>query len=277
MSVLGGLLLSGAGGLLAVAGVRRLLTAVSLSRNEATPLRDVAAAEGPVEFAGEAKPGDEARAFEAPFSGTETLCCTVWMETGDRHRTDVEGLELPGPQDPETYRNTDQAWLLAETDEIRRQFVVEDGGTRVAVDPAGADLDVTDHVGETALTVAAGDSLPDDVRDRLEALHEAETGFDGTPEKWDREDDRVNYREARLEPGTPVHVAGGAVEAVPEEWGSSTAATVGNPGGDTRYLISRGTESGVVRRHLVQFATGVSVGLVLLLLGVHTLDLVTLV
>jgi hypothetical protein len=271
MSVVVGLALCAFGGLLAVAGVRRLGTAVSLYRTDAVPLRDVPRIDGPVEFEGQARsPADEAP-MEAPFSGKDALCCEVWMETEDRHRTDVEGLEVGDTKEPETYRNTEQSWLLAETDRFRRPFVVADGGTRVAVDPANADLDITGHMGETVLTVDSGESLPDDVHERLARLDREGVEFDTAFETWDREDDRVKYREARLEPGDPVHVAGGAVENVPDEWGAEVDATVGGSGTGDRFLISQGTESSVVRKHFIQFITGVVVGTILLVLGISAL------
>lgn len=271
MSLIGGLALAAFGGLLTIAGVRRLLTAVSLSRSEAVPVRTVPKSESPVEFDGRSEPRADEGALEAPFSGEESLCCQVWMETASRHRTDTEGLEVGDSKEPADYQNTEQSWLLAERDEFRRSFVVADGGARVVVDPEGADLQLTGHMGETALTVASGESLPDDVRARLESLDQSDLDFDARPETWDSEDDRVKYREARLEPGDPVHVAGGTVESVPDEWGSGIDATVGASETSDRFLISEGTESSVVRKHLVQFGTGVTVGLALLGLGLHVL------
>jgi hypothetical protein len=46
MSLIGGLLVSSLGVLLVGSGVRRLLTAVSLSRSEATPVGEVARTDG---------------------------------------------------------------------------------------------------------------------------------------------------------------------------------------------------------------------------------------
>jgi hypothetical protein len=267
MSVVVGVALCAFGGLLVVAGVRRLGTAVSLSRTDAVSLRDVPRTDGPVEFEGQARSLADEDPLEAPFSGEDALCCAVWMETGDRHRTDVDGAEVLESKEPETYRNTEQSWLLAESDEFEQPFVVADGGARVAVDPTDADLDITGHMGETVLTVDAGESLPDEIHGRLERLDRAGITFDTAVETWTRDDERVKYREARLEPGDPVHVAGGAVTHVPDEWGSNVDATVGAPETDDRFLISQGTESSVVRKHFVQFITGVVAGTILLVLG----------
>ena len=159
--------------------------------------------------------------------------------------------------EPADYENTESALQLAETGEIRRSFVVEDGGGRVAVDPDGADLDITGHMGETVLTVDAGETLPEAVHNRLRTLDELEAEFDGTVETWTRENDRVIYCEARLEPGTSVHVAGATVESVSDEWGSATDASVSASDTDGRFLISEGTESDIVRNHVVQFITGI--------------------
>jgi hypothetical protein len=271
MSVVVGLALCAFGGLLAVAGVRRLGTAVSLSRTDAVSLRDVPRTDGTVEFEGQARSLADEDPLEAPLSGEDALCCAVWMETGDRHRTDVDGAEVLESKEPETYRNTEQSWLLAESDEFEQPFIVADGGARVAVDPANADLDITGHMGETVLTVDSGESLPDDVHERLARLDREGVEFDTAFETWDREDDRVKYREARLEPGDPVHVAGGAVENVPDEWGAEVDATVGGSGTGDRFLISQGTESSVVRKHFIQFITGVVVGTILLVLGISAL------
>lgn len=275
MSVIGGLLLSAFGGLLVVAGIRRLFTAVSVYRNEAIPVRRVAKSEGIVEFDGRVEPLAGEGTFEAPFSGEEALCCEVWMETKRRHRTDTEGLEIGNSKKPDNYRNTESSWLLAETDDIRRPFAVVEGGTRVTVDPDGAALDITGHMGETVLTVEGGDPLPAKVRARLDTLDGAEDEFDGSVKIWDREGDHVKYREARLEPGTPVHVAGATVEHVPDEWGSATDATVSGSDTDRRYLISEGIESDVVRKHFVQFITGTILGSGLLAVGLHALEIVT--
>jgi hypothetical protein len=126
-------------------------------------------------------------------------------------------------------------------------------------------------MGETVLTVDAGESLPDQVRERLERFDRAGIAFDTAVETWTRDDDRVKYREARLEPGDPVHVAGGVVEDVPDEWGTGHTATVGTSDADDRFLISEGTESSVVRDHLIQFSTGTTVGVLLVVLGLHVL------
>lgn len=271
MSLIVGLVLSGFGGLLVVAGVRRLFTAVAVHRSEAVPVRRVPQSGGVVEFDGRAEPLAGEDAFQAPFSGEEALCCAVWMETKDRHRTDTEGLEVGNSKEPANYRNTESAWMLVDSDDARRPFAVAEGGARVAVDPEGADLDVADHAGESVLTVDAGDPLPAEVRERLDALDQAGIDFDCSVETWTREGDRVQYRETRLEPGDPVHVTGGTVVSVPDEWGSSVDATVGAPDADAGFSVRRGTESSVVRDHLVQFGTGVAVGGVLLALGLHTL------
>jgi len=193
------------------------------------------------------------------------------MEVKGRHRTDTEGMEVAPSKKPEKYRNTDQSWRLAETGAIRRAFDVRDGGARVTVDPTDADLELTGHMGETVLTVDAGESLPEDVRERVTSLDRTESSFDGTPETWDRQSDDVQYREARLEPGDSVHVTGGVVENVPDDWGSEHSATVGAAASDERYLISEGTETDVVRTHLVKFSTGFVVGLALLGLGLYVL------
>lgn len=273
MSLLIGLVLCAFGSILVISGVRRLVTAVSLYRNEAIPVRNVAKSEDPVEFDGRAEPRADDGAFEAPFSGEPALCCEVWLETQSQHRTDAEGLELLGPDEPATQRNTRNTWLLAERDEIRRPFVVEEGGSRVELDPAGASLDITGHMGEVVSTVAPGESLPEDVRERLRTLDRMDVGFDCNPETWERENDRVQYREARLEPGDGVHVADGAVESVPEEWGSGISATVGSSGTGEQLRISEGSESTVVRTNVVQFVTGVVIGLVLFGLGLHALGI----
>ena len=267
MSVVVGVALCAFGGLLAAAGVRRLGTAVSVYRTDAVPLREIPKTDGSVEFEGRTRSPADEPSLEAPFSGEDVLYCKVWMETEDRHRTDVDGAEVLESKKPETYRNTEQSWLLAESDEFGRPLVVVDGGARVAVDPDEADLDITGHMGETVLTVDAGESLPDEVCGRLERLDRADIAFDTAVETWTRDDDRVKYREARLEPGDPVHVTGGVVTHVPDEWGSDVDAAVGAPETDDRFLISQGTESSVVRKHLVQFITGVVVGTILLVLG----------
>lgn len=270
MSVIGGLLVSGLGGLSVLAGIRRLLTAISLHRSHTVPVRDIPTEEGIVEFEGRVEPSIEEETFEAPFSGEEAVCCQVWMQTTDRHRTDTVQVGTH-QMEPENYENTESALQLAETGEIRRSFVVTDGGARVVVDPDEADLDITGHMGETVLTVESGDSLPTDVCDRLTRLDALDVEFDTDPETWDRESDRVTYREARLAPGNPVHILGGVVKDIPDEWGTGITAIVGAPDSNARFMINEGTESSVIRKHLIQFATGITVGLLLLTLGLHVL------
>jgi len=254
-------------------GLRRLRTALSLYRNDAVPVREVPRSDGAVEFDGRAEPPADEGALAAPFSGEPALCCEVWMEKKSiRPDTDEEGLKIYSSEDHVRMDDYEVTWGLAESDEIRRPFAVDEGGARVIVDPEGATLDITGHMGETVLTVDEGETLSEDARDRLAALDDGDGGFDATVDAWDDEEATVRYREARLEPGDRIHVAGGTVESVPDEWGSGVDATVGAADPD-RFRISRGTESAVVRRHMVQFVTGVIVGGAVLALGVRSLSL----
>jgi len=271
MSVVVGAVFSLFGGLLVVAGVKSLFTAVSLHRNDVLPVREVPKADPPVEFDGTAEATTDDGAFEAPFSGEESLYCDVWMEAKSRHRTDVDGVEVLGGEEPRRPSNTEPSWGLVERDDVRRRFVVREGGGRVVVDPTDADFEVDDgHMGETVLTVGEGETLSEAVRERLAALDDAGVEFDCEPATWDREEEAVRYSEVRLDPGEPVHVAGAAVQSQPEEWGSPVDATVGAMDGE-RLLVSEGTESSVVRKHYVQFVTGVVVGLGVLAIGVQAL------
>lgn len=247
-------------------GLGKLRTGLSLYRTDTTPLREIPQADGPVEFDGTAVALADKGAFVAPFSGEEALLCQIWVEKASTHYTDdEEGLDVnvsnsPVDGDPET------TWGLAQTAEIRREFVVSDGG-RVAVDPTDADLDITGHMGETVHQNGEGEPLSDAVRDRL-ADFDSER-FDGSLDRWEDEQSAVKYREERLEPNDTVHISDAVVQSTPEQWGSGIDATVG--GEDV--LLSRGTESAVIRRNLVQFVTGTIVGLGLLGLGARTLRL----
>lgn len=274
MSVIGGALVAGFGALLLLAGTRQLVTALSLYRGETAPLRDVATGEGTVEFEGQVQPPADEGSFAAPFSGTDALCCQVWMETEQRVN-EMDEVEFGDARNPEDDDHVDASWQLAETADLRQSFVVTDGGTRVAVDPAGADLDITGHMGETVLTTDAGEPLPDDVRDRVAAFDQSESGLDGGVETWTDDDRRVKYREARLEPGDTVHVTGGVADGGPDGWGSGVAATVAAPAGGGDFLISEGTKSEAVRKHVVQFVTGAAVGLVLLAVGLQVAGVLT--
>jgi len=281
MSVVGGALVAGVGGLFVLAGVKQLVTAVSVSRSEVVPVRDVATRDGPVEFDGRAEaPADEG-AFEAPFSGEEALYCEVWMKAKSQHGSgpQSEGIHLGDskPHDPDDTQSSNDMWGLAESGDVRQQFVVEEGGTRVSVDPEWATFEIDGHMGESVLGVGAGETLSEEVRTRLERLDEMDPEFDGSLEKWDREDQQVQYSEERLVPGDSVHVANGHVERAPDGWGTGVSATVGAPDAGGGFTIREGSESSVVRKHLVQFATGTVVGLALLALGLHAAGLVTLV
>jgi hypothetical protein len=271
MSLVVGAVFSLVGGLLVVAGVESLVTAVSLHRNDAVPVRAVTKADPPVEFDGTAEARTDDGAFAAPFSGEEALYCDVWIEAKSRHRTDVDGVAVLGGEGPRRPTNTDTSWGLVETADIERRFVVREGGARVVVDPTNADFDVDDgHTGETVLTVGEGETLSEDVRERLAALDDTGVDFDCDPATWDRAEDAVRYSEVRLDPGEPVHVAGAAVQSRPEEWGNPVDATVDAADGE-RLLVSEGTDSSVVRKHYVQFATGVAVGLGALAIGIQAL------
>lgn len=257
------------GGGLLFNGVRKLRSGVALSRNQTTPLREIPQSEGPVEFDGQVASTADHDAFDAPFSGEPAVCCQFWLEKASRRPAtdDEEGLQIETSGEYQV-EQTEVTWGLADTAEVRRSFVVTDGGVRVVVDPAEADLDVTGHMGEEVLKVGRGETLSDEVRARLTALDE----FDGALDTWDDEASALEYREARLEPGGSVHVAGGERQSVPDEWGSGIEATVGESDGE-QYLISRGTESEVVRRHLVAFVTGTIVGLALLGVGVRAIQI----
>jgi hypothetical protein len=281
MSVVGGALVSAFGGLLVLAGVKQLFTAVSVSRSENVPVRNVASRDGLVEFDGRAEaPADEG-AFEAPFSGEEALYCDLWMKAKSDHGSGAhsEGIHLGDsePHDHDDTVNANDSWGLAESGDVRQAFVVEEGGTRVSVDPEGASFDIEGHMGESVLGVGEDSPLSEEVRDRLARLDEMDPEFDGSLEKWENEDQQVQYREARLEPGDSVHVANGRVESAPDGWGTGVSATVGTPETDENFMISEGTESSVIWKHLVQFATGTVVGGALLALGLHAAGVVTLV
>ncbi len=262
--LIGGVMcLLGAG--LFVAGLGKLRIGLSLSRTDTTPLREIPQADGPVEFDGTAVSRADEEPFVAPFSGEEALLCQIWVEKASTHYTDdEEGLDVDVSNSP-VDGSPETTWGLAETDDIRREFVVSDGG-RVAVDPTDADLDITGHMGEQVHKIGRGESLSEEVCNRLARLDGDE--FDGSLERWDDGESAVKYREERLEPNDTVHVSNAVVQDTPEEWGSGIEATVG---GDTR--ISRGTESEVIRRNLIQFGTGTIVGLGLLGLGVRTVRL----
>jgi len=281
MSVVGGALVSGVGGLFVLAGVRQLVTAVSVYRSPNRPVRTVPGATGRVEFDGRAEaPADEG-AFEAPFSGEEAVYCELWMKakstnhreagTNDIHLGDSEA------HGPDSMDHGNASWGLAERGDVRQPFVVEEGGTRVSVDPAGADMDLSGHMGESVLSVDEGDRLPEAAMARLKRLDGMDPESDGAVNTWDRQAQQVQYREAKLVPGNDVHVAGGEVERAPDSWGTGVSATVGAPSSGDGFIISEGTESSVIRDHVVQFVTGSVVGVALLAVGLHAVGVITLV
>lgn len=263
--LIGGVMcLLGAG--LFVAGLGKLRTGLSVYRTDTTVLREISQADGPVEFDGTAVAPADGGAFTAPFSGEDALLCQLWVEKASTHYTDdEEELDVDISNSP-VDGDAETTWGLAETDEIRREFVVSDGG-RVAVDPTDADLDITGHMGEEVHKISRGEPLSEEVRERLADLNGED--FDGSLERWDDEESAVKYREERLEPSDTVHVSDAVVTDTPEGWGSGIEATVGGEA----MLLSRGTESDVVRRNLIQFVTGTIVGLGLLGLGVRALGL----
>lgn len=259
---------------LLVAGIRRLFSGISLYRNAAVPVREVAQSKGAVEFDGQvAAPADDG-AFEAPFSGKEAVVCQIWVEKMSRF-SDDEAAEIYFSEDQRPVEDTEKRWGLADSGEIRQPFAVTEGGARVIVDPTEADLDFAGHMGEVVHGTEEGERLSEEIRDRLAALDGVDSEFDNALETWDDEESAVKYREERLEPGDTAHVSGAVVESVPEEWGSGIDATLG-PASEERFLISRGTESDVVRRHLIQFVTGTIVGTILLVIGGRALYLALL-
>jgi hypothetical protein len=255
-----------------VAGIRRLFWALSLYRNDAMAVREVAQSEGAVEFDGQVVTPSADDAFEAPFSGEEAVLCQIWMEKMSRFSEDGES-EIHLDEDYRDPADTEKRWGLADTGEIRQPFAVADGGARVVVDPEDANLDITGHMGEVVHGIEEGESLSEDVRKRLRALDDTDTDFDASLETWDDEESAVKYREARLEPQETVHVTGAEVTSVPEAWGSAVDAKIGKSTTDDRYMISRGTESDVIRRHAIQFVTGTIVGAGLLAIGGRALYL----
>lgn len=259
-----------------VAGIRRFFWGLSLYRNAAQPVRDVPQTEGAVEFDGQVVGAADGEAFEAPFSGEKAFLCQIWMEKMSRFSDDGEA-EIYFDEDHRSTADTEKRWGLAESDEIRQPFAVADGGARVVVKPGEANLDITGHMGEVVHGIEEGESLSEDVRERLKKLEQRETEFDCSLETWDDEESAVKYREARLEPQEAVHVTGAAVQSVPEEWGSAVDATVAKSATDDRYMISHGTESDVVRRHFTQFVTGTIIGGGLLAVGGRALYLALLV
>lgn len=274
-TALGGVVFSLFGLALFVAGVRRLFWAVSLYRADAIPVREVARSEGIVEFDGRVVAAEDDDAFAAPFSGEDAVVCQIWVEKMSRYSDDDddEQLEVHFDEDHRNPSDTTKRWGLADTGEIRRPFAVADGGSRVVVDPTDANLDITGHMGAAVHAIDEGERLDEEVRSRLNALESRDIEFEASLEKWDDEESAVKYREARLEPQDPVHVNGATVRSVPEDWGSAADATVGEAETDDRYMISRGTESAVVRRHLIQFVTGTIVGSAILAVGARALYL----
>lgn len=261
---------------LSVAGIRRLFTGVSLYRSAALPLREIPQSEGAIEFDGQVAAPAETGAFEAPFSGEEAVICQIWVEKMSRVPADdgEEGVDVTLDRE-HSVEQTEKRWGLADTGEIRQSLAVTDGGARVVVDPTDADLDLAGHMGEIELGTEEGEALSEEVRDRLAALDGVDPEFDTAVETWDDEESAVKYREERLEPGEAVHVTGATVESTPEEWGSGIEATVADSGAD-RFLISRGTESAVIRRNLIQFVTGTIVGGISLAIGGRALYLAVL-
>jgi len=260
---------------LLVAGIRRLFWAQSLYRTDAIPAREVPQSSGAVEFDGTVLPAGDGEGFEAPFSGEQAVLCQIWMEKMSRFAEDGEA-EIYFDKDHRSPMDTEKRWGLADTDEIRQPFAVSEGGARVVVEPDDADLDITEHMGEVVHGIDEGETLSEEIKERLTTLAEMNTDFDGSLETWDDEESNVKYREARLEPHDEVHVTGAAVQSIPEEWGSAVDATVGNSDTDDRYMISRGTESDVIRRHFVQFVTGTLIGLASMGIGGRSLYLAVL-
>jgi len=258
-----------------VAGVRRFFWGLSLYHNDARAVREIPQTEGAVEFDGQALPPGDGDSFEAPFSGEEAVLCQIWMEKMSRFSEDGEA-EIYFDEDHRSPADTEKRWGLVESDEIRQPFAVADGGARVVVDPEEANLDITGHMGEVVHGTEEGESLSEEVTERLEAFDGRANDFDSSLETWDDEESAVKYREARLEPQDTIHVTGAAVQSIPEEWGSAVDATVANSEADDRYMISRGTESEVVRRHFIQFVTGTIVGLGFLGVGGRALYLAVL-
>ena len=269
--VIGGVMcLLGAG--LFVGGVRSSLTALSIYRTGNTTIRKLPQADGPVEFEGQAEATADDGAFEAPFSGEPALLCEIWMEQTSRHIDDEDSDQVIYTEGQKQTNATETVWGLAESDKIRWPFAVSKNGARAVVEPAGANLDITGHMGDVVHGTDEGETLSEEVRERLAALDGTDVTFDASLETWDAEEENTRYRESRLEPGEAVHVTGAEVDHLPDQWGSGIEATVGESSTDDRFLISRGTEPEVIRRRAIHLVSGVVIGLGLLGLGVFTVS-----
>ena len=215
------------GSYLLYAGGRRLSTVYHILRSDPLPVRDLHGHRGPVEIEGRAVEGD-AGTVTAPFTGSRCLAYTY----------EVEELRQSGKS---------QSWETLDTGMGGVDFVVDDGTSRVLVDPAGADIHLESH----SVTVPPGTELPE----RLARYVAGTDAVDPQDRVIDLRITQFNvgnkqrFTERRLDVGETVYVYGQATRGPAVEWGSSLVdAMVGDGDGTPVFVISDTDERGTAWR-----------------------------
>ncbi|MCU4716787.1 hypothetical protein [Halapricum hydrolyticum] len=207
-------------------GARELWFALRIYRGEPLAVADAANDPGPVEVVGTARP--EKGIVEAPFSGAESLVCE-W---------EVQQSETTGNSG--TGR---QYWKTLATGLRGGPFRLEDDTASCRVEPAGS----VRHLEEQTMTVPAGTTPPERIRDFVDAHSDVEPqdeSVDVGPVEITLGNEQ-RFVERRLDPGEDCYVYG---HAHYDPSAGSRAGEVNvriNGDGIRRFLIADSRERGV--------------------------------
>ncbi|GCF14890.1 hypothetical protein Harman_28250 [Haloarcula mannanilytica] len=239
------------GAVLLARGGRELRTVVHILRNDPVPVGSLDGYTGPVEITGTAVADEEAGTVTAPFTGSKCLAYTYEVEE---------------------YRSSGKhsSWETLDEGQGGVDFVVDDGGARVRVNPDGADV----RFESQSVTVSPGTELPERLADYVERT-EAVEAQDGSVNLLVTEislGNKQRFTERRLDVGEDVYVYGQAMRGPATEWGSNLVdAVVGDGDGTPVFVISDTSERGTAWRIARGAITETVFGLVIVAAGVFVL------
>jgi len=216
------------GGFVLLRGGRELRTVFHILRNDPVPVRSLDGHSGPVEITGTAVADEDAGTVTAPFTGKRCLAYTYEVEE---------------------YRSSGKhsSWETLDEGQAGVDFIIDDGGARVRVNPDGADV----RFESQSVTVSPGTELPERLADYVERTEgvEAQNGSVNLLVTEISLGNKQRFTERRLDVGEDVYVYGQAMRGPASEWGSNLVdAVVGDGDGTPVFVISDTSERGTARR-----------------------------